>query len=453
MKSLADNQRGSILLVFLITLPFLVLIALYGMSVSLSSDQAARSDQLHTEAQLAADGGADYAVEQFSQNNSWTGTGGEVTLHNDGKIKTTYYASVSGDDNAKTIAVVGKTYWPASATTARSQVSIYVDLRPVTSGNFSVISGAGGLVMSNNSKIVGGDVFINGEINLSNSAQIGLSTNPVNVNVADQICPNPADASYPRVCASGENGQPITINNSARIYGTVKATNQTSGASMSSPGLVTGSTVNPEGLPAYDRNAQKAAVANNMTATAASCSGNQNVTWPANTKITGDVSVSGQCKVTVQGNVWITGKLSVSNSAQMIVANALGSTRPNIMVDGQNGATFSNNSQLVSNTTGTGFEIYTFYSKASCSPDCTAVTGTDLANSRSVTTINLSNSASAPSTIFYSYWSQVDISNSGQIGALIGQTIKLSNTGTITFGTTSSTSNTIWVVKGYRRHF
>src|SRR5437016_2402952 len=132
----AEKQDGSILLVFLITLPFLILLAMYYMSLSLTSFQVARFDQLHTEAQLAADAGADYATEQISQNNSWTGTSGEVTLHSDSKLRTTYTVSVTTGTNTKTVAVTGKTYWPASTTTPARSVSIYVDLRPVTSGLF-----------------------------------------------------------------------------------------------------------------------------------------------------------------------------------------------------------------------------------------------------------------------------------------------------------------------------
>ncbi len=450
MKKLHDTgQRGSILLVFLAVLPFLILIALYYTNLSLTSFQVARQDQLHTEAQLAADAGADYAIEQFSQDNTWTGTSGETTLHSDGKLKTTFTASISGDDKTKTVAITGKTYWPASATTASRSVKIYVDLRPVTGGLFSVISGEGGLFMSNSSKVVGGDVFVNGEINLANSAQIGLSTNAVNVKVADQTCPNPADSTYPRVCDSGENGQPITIANTAHIYGQVKATNQTDGSGMSNPGLVAG-TVAPQALPTYDRAAQKAAVTTTITGAAASCDNNQTLTWAANTKINGDVAVRGKCKVTVAGNVWITGSLTTSNQGQIIVADSLGTTMPNIMVDGVAGATFLNSSALTSNASNTGFEIYTFYSKASCSPDCATVTGTDLANSRAVTTITLNNSGDEPNTIFYAYWSQVQVQNSGQIGALIGQTISLTNTGTITFGSSTGIGNTTWVIKGYR---
>jgi hypothetical protein len=424
---------------------------MYYMHLSLTSFQVARFDHLHTEAQLAADSGADYAVEQISQNNNWAGTTSDVQIHNSDNVRTTFSASVTGDSTSKTVAVTGKTYWPASSSTPERTVSIYVDMRPVTANAYALVSGEGGLIMNNSSKIVGGDVFVNGTIHLSNSAQIGLSTNPVGVEVADQACPQTADATYPRVCNSGEGGQPITIDNTAHIYGTVKATNQTDGSGMSNSGLVPNSTVAPQPLPTYDRAAQKAAVATTITGSAASCSGSQNITWQANTKITGNVTVSNKCVVTVKGNVWITGNFNISNSAKLKVDDSLGTTVPNIMVDGSSGATFANSSQLVSNASSTGFEFITFYSKASCSPDCSSVTGTDLASSRTVTTINLANSSAAPNTIFYAYWSQVNVGNSGQIGAIIGQTVQLSNTGTITFGNSTQLGSTTWVVKGYRR--
>lgn len=446
-----DNQRGSILLIFLITLPFLILLAMYYMKLSLTSFQVARFDQLHTEAQLAADAGADYAVEQININNNWTGTSGEVTLHSDSQLKTTFTASVSSGTNTKTIAVTGKTYWPASSTTPNRSVSIDVDLRPVTSGNFSIVSGEGGLIMSNSSKVVGGNVFVNGQINMQNTAQIGLSTSPITLNVADQACPQPPDSTYPRVCNSGEGSQPITLKNSAVIYGTVEATNQTSGSGMYSPGLVSGNPA-PQALPTYNRTAQKSAVTTTWTPSQAVCSSNNgSITWPANLEITGNVNLTNGCKVTLSGNVWVTGSLSLTQSSKLIVASSLGSTMPVLMVDGSSGATFNNNSQIVANSSNTGMEIITFWSAASCSPDCSSVTGTDLYNSRGVTTISLNNSGDAPNSIFYAYWSQVSVGQSGQIGALVGQTINLTNNGTITFGGQVGTSSTTWVIKGYRR--
>jgi hypothetical protein len=286
--------------------------------------------------------------------------------------------------------------------------------------------------MKNSSKITGGSVLVNGTINMQNTAQIGLSTSPVeNVQVADAVCPVPADASYPRICTAGDRQpQPVSIANTAKIYGAVSANNQTTGTNMSSPGLVAGSGVNTQALPTYDRASQKAAVTTTLNSGFSCSNGSQ--TWAANTKIVGNVSISNKCKVTVQGNIWITGNLSMINQSQ---------------------ATFNNASTLTSNSSGVGFEIITFYSKASCSPDCASVTGTDLNNSRSVITINLQQSATGAKTIFYAYWSEVDIANSGQLGALIGQTILLENTGTITFTTSTGLGTSSWIVNGYRQAF
>lgn len=447
------NQRGQVLPSLVVVLPFFLLMITSYVSLSSSSSRVARQDQLHTSAQLAADAGVDLAIEAVNQNANYSGTTSEITLHNDGSVKTTFVVTVTNNSpSSKTLTVTGRSYWPASAAVSNNSVTLKVDLRPAQNGPYSVISGEGGLIMSNSSKVVAGDIFINGTISLSNSAQIGLSTNPVNVNVADQACPVPADSTYSRICNSGEGPTPISINNTAHIYGTVKANNQPNGDGMSNPGLVASSGVSAQALPTYDRAGQKAAVTNTITGSAASCS-RGTATWAANTKITGDVSVSNTCKVTVQGNIWITGNLSVSNSAQMIVADSLGSTRPNIMVDGSGGATFSNSATLVSNASGTGFEVYTFWANAACSPDCTTLTGTNLYNSQGVTTINLANSAAGPQTIFYAYWSRVSVSNTGQIGALVGQTIQLSNNSTITFGTATGSGSTFWVVNGYRRTF
>lgn len=446
------KQEGQILVTLLIVVPSMILIVSAYLSLSASSYRSSRQDQFHTMSQLAADSGADYAIGQINQNANFAGVS-ETPLHSDSQIRTTYTETITdSSSSSKTITSIGKTYWPAGATTPATTVTIKVDLRAVQQGNYSIIGGEGGLIMNNASKIVAGDIFINGTINLSNSAQIGLSTNAVNVDVADQVCPVPPDATYPRICNAGETGQPIIINNTAHIYGTVKANNQTTATAMTNPGLVASSGVNAQDLPFYDRAAQKAAVTTTITGAAASCSSGTK-TWAANTKITGDATISNSCRVTVAGNVWITGSLTVSNTAQMIVADSLGATRPNIMVDDDDGAIFKNSANLVSNASGTGFEIYSFWANAACSPDCTTLTGTNLYNSRNAATISLDNSAQGPQSIFYAYWSKVLIKNSGQIGALVGQTIELRNSGTITFGSTASTGSTFWVANGYRRSF
>jgi hypothetical protein len=448
------SQEGQILITLIIVIPALILIVSSYLSLSTSGYRLERRDQFRTQAQMAADAGADYGVEQINQNNAWTGTSGEVILQSDSAKKVTYQVTETDNSStSKTLMVTGRTYFPASAASAIETVKVNVGLREVTSGSFSVASGEGGLIMKNSAKITGGSVLVNGTINMQNTAQIGLSTSPVeNVQVADAVCPVPVDASYPRICTAGDGQpQPVSIANTAKIYGSVSANNQTNGTNMLSPGLVASSGVNTQALPTYNRAAQKAAVTTTINGGFSCSSGSQ--TWAANTKIVGNVTLSNKCKVTVQGNVWITGNFSMINQSQLIVADSLGTTKPVIMVDGSTGASFGNSATLTSNVSSTGFEIITFYSKAACSPDCTSVTGTDLNNSRSVITINLQQSSTGAQTIFYAYWSEVDIANSGQLGALIGQTILLENTGTITFTTSTGLGTSSWVINGYRQAF
>lgn len=466
-----NRSSGSALVTLIIVLPFLMLITALYMELTISSLKLAGRDQLRTHAQLATDAGIDAAMQEINVDNNWVGTAGQIEMHNDGQVRTTYEVSVTAiNDDSKVVTSIGRSYKPVSSSTPASTVTVNVDLRAVRSGQYSVVSGVGGLIMSNSARILGGDVFINGRVTLSNSAQIGLSTNPVTLNVAHQSCPNPPNATYPSVCNSGQNGQPINITNSARIYGTVRANNQTNGASMSNPGLqspnclVSGgipsgiNCVNPEPLPPHDRAAQIAAVpagsTNNITGSSASCSSGTR-SWPANLKITGNVSIRNGCRVTVSGDAWITGSLTMSNSSEMIVDNSLGTTRPNIMIDGSS-ASFSNSSILRSNSSSTGFQIITYKSDDTCTtqvPGCATLTGSSLFNSQDDTTIELDNSASGPNTIFYSKWTKVLVKNSGQIGALVGQTVELSNSGTITFGTSTGTGTVFWILDGYRRQF
>jgi hypothetical protein len=49
----------------------------------------------------------------------------------------------------------------------------------------------------------------------------------------------------------------------------------------------------------------------------------------------------------------------------------------------------------------------------------------------------------------------VNVANTGSIGALVGQTVQLQNSGTISFGTSVVTGGgtTAWIIDGYRRVF
>lgn len=451
------NSSGFVLPLFLIGSMMVIVMLIAVAGSSQVNNKVANIDTLRVSAQLAADGGLDKAIIDLTADSNYSGTSGQIVVQNANNIKTTYQTVVTNvSTTQKTITVTARAFKPANATVASSTRKYEVDVSAVTSGSAggSVVSGVGGLTLSANAKISGGDVIVNGKVTLANNAQIGLSTNPINLRVAHQSCPVPVTAIYPQVCGSG-NGQPITMGINSVIYGNVQATNQTTGTNMSNPGLIAGSSFPPVALPAYDRAAQKTAATNIMTAAAAGCSNNGSVTWPANTKIIGSPSFGNNCTINIQGNVWVTGSLSLSNNARIVVPSSVGTTRPVVMVDGSAGFVLGNNGYVTPNSSNTGIQVITFWSAdSSCSPDCTSVTGVALATSQTTKTIDLSNNGSAQYSVLYAYWSLVSVSNNGALGAVAGQTIQLSNNAVISFTASVPGSNNqivTWVKRGYMR--
>ena len=457
------NTDGFILVTIMLLTAFVFVVSISTSQLAVSNLRAANLETFRINAQFAADAGADLSLYNINQGlasgTDWTGTGGaEVTVADETSYKTTYKATVTDTEisglDRKILKVTGRTYSPKTSTTAVSSRTYTIIVRPIDAVDFSVVTGVGGLVMENSAKVIGGSVFVNGTITMTGSSQIGLTNAPVSVFAAHQNCPLGGGATYPTQCTSG-NGEPISISNPAWIYGEVRAQNQTTGSRMSNTGLVANSTVTPLALPVHDRTAQKNAIvpANAMTGAAASCtSNNGSKTWPANTKITGDVTVSRSCVVTVEGDVWITGNVDMLQSGTVKPLNTI-TTPPSVMVDGA--VTMENSATFASTTAATpiGFKVIS-YKNSLNNPDATP-TGQDLYNSAQIETIALTQTASAPNTEFYSKWSKVSIGNSGGIGAVTGQSIRLHNSASITFGAKVGGLPTImgWIIESYRRDY
>ena len=455
------KDNGFILVTIMLLTAFVFVVSLSTSQLAVSNLRAANLETFRINAQFAADAGADISLYNINQGlasgTEWTGTGGsEVTVADETSYKTTYKATVTNTEinnlDRKILKVTGRTYSPKTSATAVSSRTYTIIVRPIEAVDFSVVTGVGGLVMENSAKVIGGSVFVNGTITMTGSSQIGLTNAPVSVFAAHQNCPLGGGATYPQQCGSG-NGEPITISNPAWIYGEVRAQNQTTGARMSNTGLVANSTVAPLTLPVHDRAAQKSAATNNMTAADASCTSNSGTKiWPANTKITGDVTVSRACTVTVEGDVWITGNVSMLQSGTVKPLNTL-TTPPSVMIDGS--LTMQNSSTFASTTAATpiGFKVIS-YKNSLNNPD-SVPTGQDLYNSTQIETIALTQTASAPNTEFYSKWSKVSIGNSGGIGAVTGQSIRLHNSASITFGAKVGGLPTImgWIIESYRRDY
>lgn len=458
MAAEKSDQQGFVLSVFTITVILVSLMLTSITSAAALNYRRAVLEVYNVNAQITADAGLDEALVELTLDENWTGSGGEVELLNQDNIRTTYETSISNGATAnfKVINVTARTYAPADSTDPSVTRRYEIDVEAVTSGTgpSSVVSGVGGLVLNNNAKISGGDVVVNGTINISNNAQIGLSTNPVNVRVAHQSCPVPPNADFPRVCAPNENGQPINMGTNGRIYGDVRATNQTNGANMFNPGLIAGQTFAPVSLPDYDRDAHKGDVDVVQSPSVAGCSNNQTKTWPANLRITGDVSLANGCTIVVSGRVWIEGDFHTGNNTTFEIAESNGSTNPVIMIDGEDGLALGNNTEIIPNSSGAGMEVITFWSAADCSPDCSEVTGSDLKDSQDRVTIDLNNNGNAENSVFYARWSKVRVANNGGLGAVAGQTVELSQNAVISFTASVPGSDnliTTWVKRGYMR--
>ena len=55
-----------------------------------------------------------------------------------------------------------------------------------------------------------------------------------------------------------------------------------------------------------------------------------------------------------------------------------------------------------------------------------------------------------PGAIFQAYWGQVTIAGSGNIGSAVGQTVQLSGSGTVTFGTKIASGVSTWTISSYQ---
>jgi hypothetical protein len=462
-----NNTQGFVIATVLITVLFVMTMMIVVVQYGANNYKLSSQEAFRVNAQLAADAGIDEAINQINIDETWSGsvgvdivgdgTPGEVILLDTPKLRTTYESILidGASDAEKIISVIARSYSPDSSTAPKVERRYELDIRAVTNGfgAASVVTGVGGLVLDNNAKITGGDVVVNGTIDIANNAQIGTQTNAVNVRVAHYACPQPPNASYPSACSSGD---PISIDINGRIYGEVHANNQSSNTNMSNPGLTQSSGVAPVSLTEYDRSSFAVATTLPATDSAIRCNNNQTKTWPANVKITGDVTLGNNCIINITGNVWITGSVNTGNKGTFVVSDTLGATRPVIMIDGQNGFVFGNNGAIQPNSSDTGAEIYTFWSHPStgCSPDCTNLTGTGLAASQNITTINLANGGSAPYSIFTAQWTRVAVENNGTLGAVAGQSILLSNGAVINFSASISGSDnltTTWVKRGYMR--
>lgn len=462
-----QNQADGVVLITVLVVAMIITFVGISLTDLVIAQYGRTSDNVYrSNANLTAEAGIEQTLYELNADNNFTGYASEETFYNEEtRGRATYQTTVStGSGNEKIITSTGRTYRQNSDSLV-SKRTVRVTLVGTSSGSASVYAGSGGLTLGGSASINNSDININGTLTMTGASRIGSESNPVNLNVAHQSCPtgsNPG-ATYPQVCTTGT---PISNTWSTRIYGSVCATNQTpltgpNPAGNISPGnggqgLIPGCVASTAPLPTYDRSAHLSSVA--VTGSPTNNTYNCNTwvnpigfarTWPANLQLNGNVSIASSCDLTITGNVYITGNLNIGGGARIRIADSVGTTRPVIMVDGTISA--GGGAQLITNSSGTSAHFISYRSTASCSPNCTNVTGTDLYNSQNQQNVTVDGGGSYPGAIFHAYWSRVRVTGSGVVGAAIGQSIDLSGAGNITFGTSLSSGTTTWTIRSYQQ--
>lgn len=462
------NQRGSFLIAAMV-----IIVLLTGLGLAISGLAATQYQHTVREvftqnASLVAEAGIEQTVNQLNSNDSFAGfSSAQQLFSNSTQGKGTFTTTVTNaaTSNAKTIVSTGLVYRHTSDSTPYLTRKVRVTVVGTSSQGYSVYTGPGGLILGGSASITNSEVYVNGYINMSGNSTIGSTNNPLQVNVANDQCPTGGGSTYPQVCSDGT--QPITMSQSTHIYGTVCATGQTSTGPNNNitggnggSGLKVGCTAPTVSSPTYDRMAQINSVTTTANSTDSSVDCTQwqsgsgfSRTWAANLKLTGNVNLANSCNLTLTGNVYITGNLTIGGSARIRVADSAGTTPPVIIVDGTISVTGSGS--MIANSQGTGAKFISFKSANACTTSttsyCSSITGNDLYNSQSTTTVSIGGSTKVPGMIFQAYWGEIVVAGSGNVGAVSGQTVNLNGAGTVVFGTQLSSGSRTWAVTSYQQ--
>jgi hypothetical protein len=460
MTNTKNSQQGLVMVLVMIIVATLMIVGISLISQASSQYLLADNTAVDSNAVYTAEAGVEQSIQSLNANSSFTGySTSQVFFNNLSQgygVYTTVIGAASGNSNAKVITSTGKIYDYNNHSRLKSSRVVEVTVVGTTSQGYSIMSGPGGLILSGSANITNSSVFVGGTISLTGAAKIGTSTKPLQVDVANKACLS--GSTYPVLCTST---QPISLDWSTNIYGSVCATGQTTKGPNNNiqtgtggQGLITGCTAPDVSVPVYDKSSQVAAVTTTAVGTSNTyvcASWPFDRTWPAKLKLTGNVSVDSSCNVVIKGDAYITGNLNIGGAAHISVDNSVGTTRPTILVDGT--ITVGGSASITSNSYGTGLQFVSYSSSgAACGSNCTAttLTGTALKTAQASTTVSVGGAVSVPGVIFNAQWGKIVVAGSGNVGAAVGQTVDLSGAGTITFGTVLSSGVSTWTISSYQ---
>lgn len=315
------HQRGYAVVLSLVFLGIFSSVAVAYLNSITSSARSARYDIASAQALALAEAGIDKASYQLNQNPSYTGET-DTTLGSG-----TFTVTVAGiDSSTKLITATG--YVPNSQNPiAKKTITVKGGIDNTTiSFHYGVQAGNGGFVLQNSSKIIG-NVYSSGSV-------IGSGGNYI---YGDVISSGPSGLVYGVHATSsvyahtiGTSGTVTTIDKNA--YYTTKTNTTVGGTSYpNSPDQATTS------LPISDTQIGEweTEAAAGGTAT---CSGGSYEISSGNItlgpiKIPCDLTISNSAVVIVEGHIWVTGTIRLKNSAQIKMAQSLGTESVALIAD------------------------------------------------------------------------------------------------------------------------
>jgi Tfp pilus assembly protein PilX len=453
------EQDGWVLVSAIIMILFLTAVGFSIAELVALQYQHTKREMYMQNAQLVAEAGIEQSVHELNTDDSFAGYPTAQTFFDDStQGKGTFSTAVTdnSDGTSKTIISTGEVYRTDTDPNPYLTRKVKVTVVGTGSSGYSVATGPGGLILGGSASITNSNVYVDGTITMTGSSKIGTSSNPVNVDVGNIACPKGSSpgSSYPEVCTDGS--QPISMDWSTNIYGTVCATGQTSTGPNNNiqggnggAGLEVGCTAPSVTPPTYDRSGIISGITDTESGTSGSyaCNGNKTIILPANIELTGGtISWGNSCKITISGDVYIPGNLSIGGAVQITAADSLGTTRPVILVDGT--INVAGSAAMIANSSGSGIDFVSF-KNATGNPGGIP-TGTVLYNSQQEQNVNVGGAASSAGMVFDAYWSEATLTGSGNVGAAAGQTVNLDGAGTVIFGTKLTSGSKTWAITSYQ---
>jgi hypothetical protein len=165
------SQKGSIIVSILVVTLFLMTVIFSYIVLASSNVTRARQRVLLLQAQYAAESGADVAIAELNNvADTYSGSGGEVTLLTNSLYKSTYTASVANGSTAKEriITATGKVYAPKTLSQANYTRTIEITAqRTSTTVSSSIVSRNIVELQSGVKNVQALDVYLNGYINMN----------------------------------------------------------------------------------------------------------------------------------------------------------------------------------------------------------------------------------------------------------------------------------------------